>query len=346
MEFTAQQIAALLSGTIEGDPETSVNSFSKIEDGKPGSLSFLSNPKYEHYIYNTEASIVLVNSDFAPTSPVSATLIRVENAYASLAKLLEYVSRKKPSKIGIDCTAHIHPSVKLGANCYVGPYSCIAEGSVIGDNSSIYPHCAIDDGVVIGKNCILYPQVTVYAGCVIGDNCIIHAGAVIGSDGFGFAPEGGEYTKIPQLGNVVIEDNVEIGANTTIDRAMMGSTLIRKGVKIDNLVQLAHNVEVGSNTVMAAQVGVSGSVKIGEGCRFGGQSGLAGHLKIGDKVSIGAQAGVIGDIDDGLTVLGAPAINARGFMRSYAIFNRLPDIYRTIGTLQREIEDLKKKRTL
>ena len=346
MELTARQIAALLGGTVEGDPETRVNSFSKIEEGGPGSLTFLSNPKYEHYIYDTEASLVLVNADFVPTAPVHSTLIRVENAYASLAKLLEYANKLKPARKGLDSTAHIHPKASVGSDCYVGPYVCISEGVKIGGNTQIYPHCVINEGAVIGSNCILYPQVTVYAGCVIGDNCIIHAGAVIGSDGFGFAPEGASYTKIPQLGNVVIEDDVEIGANATIDCAMMGSTVIRKGVKIDNLVQIAHNVEVGSNTVMAAQVGVSGSVKIGSGCRFGGQSGLAGHIRIGDNVSIGAQAGVIGNIEDGSTVLGAPAVNARGFMRSYAIFNRLPDIYRTIGALQREIEELKKERTL
>ncbi|MDR2496867.1 MAG: UDP-3-O-(3-hydroxymyristoyl)glucosamine N-acyltransferase [Tannerellaceae bacterium] len=345
MEFTARQIAALLDGAVEGNPETRVNSFSKIEEGRQGSLTFLSNPKYEQFIYDTEASIVLVNDDFAPSAPVRSTLIRVPNAYASIARLLEYAGRLKPAPKGIAPTAHIAPTASIGADCYVGPYACIAEGVTIGANSRIYPHCVIDEGASVGSGSILYPQVTVYAGCVIGDNCIIHAGAVIGADGFGFAPEGESYTKIPQLGNVVIEDNVEIGANAAVDRAMIGSTVIRKGVKIDNLVQIAHNVEVGCNTVMAAQTGVSGSVKIGSGCRLGGQSGLAGHIRIGDNVSIGAQAGVIGNIDEGSIVLGAPAVNARGFMRSYAIFNRLPDIYRTIGALQRELEELKKERT-
>lgn len=345
MEFTAQQIAGFLNGTIEGDPNTKVTTFSKIEDGKPGSLTFLANPKYEHHIYNSEASIVLVNKDFTPSSPIKATLVKVANAYASLAILLNMVEQLKQKKEGIDSTAFIHTSANVGNDCYVGNFAYIGENTKIGDNCKVYPHVYIAENVTIGKNCIIYPHVTIYEGCVIGNNCILHAGSVIGSDGFGFAPEGDDYKKIPQLGNVIVEDDVEIGANTTIDRAVMDSTVIRKGVKLDNLVQIAHNVEVGEHTVMAAQVGIAGSVKVGKHCQFGGQAGLAGHIRIEDNVSIGAQAGVIGNIESGRTVLGAPAIDAKSFMRSSAIFGKLPDIYRTLGQLQREIEQLKSELT-
>lgn len=343
MEFTAQQIADFLNGTIEGNPQMKVTTFSKIEDGKPGSLTFLANPKYEHHIYNSEASIVLVNNDFAPSAPIKATLVKVANAYSSLAILLNMVEQLKKKKEGIDSTAFIDASANLGNNCYVGNFAYIGEKVKLGDNCKVYPHVYIADNVTIGNDCIIYPHVTIYEGCIIGNNCILHAGAVIGSDGFGFAPEGDNYKKIPQLGNVILEDDIEVGANTTIDRAVMDSTIIRKGVKLDNLVQIAHNVEVGEHTVMAAQVGIAGSVKIGKHCLFGGQAGLAGHIHIEDNVSIGAQAGVIGNIEVGRTVLGAPAIDAKAFMRSSAVFSRLPDMYRTLGQLQREIEQLKKE---
>ena len=309
MEFSAQQIASVLGGTVEGDPEVKVNNFSKIEEGKPGTLTFLANPKYEHFIYQTEASIVLVNNDF--------------------------------KKAGIDATAFIAGSATVGEGCYVGNFAYIGEDVKIGKNSRIYPHAYIGDHVTIGDNCTVYPHATIYNGCVIGNNCILHAGSVIGSDGFGFAPEGDNYKKIPQLGNVVLEDDVEIGANTTIDRAVMDSTIIRRGVKLDNLVQIAHNVEVGENTVMAAQVGIAGSVKIGSHCMFGGQAGLSGHIHVADHVVFGAQCGVISDVKEPATLLGAPAINAKAFMRSSAIFNRLPDMYRQMGQMQREIERLK-----
>jgi UDP-3-O-[3-hydroxymyristoyl] glucosamine N-acyltransferase len=341
MEFTAQQIADFLNGTIEGNPNAKVTAFSKIEDGKPGSLTFLANPKYEHYIYHSEASIVLVNNDFIPSAPIKATLVKVANAYASLAILLDRVEQLKKKKSGIDSTAFIDTSAHIGDNCYIGNFAYIGENVKVGDNCKIYPHVYIADNVTIGNDCIIYPHVTVYEECIIGNNCILHAGAVIGSDGFGFAPEGDNYKKIPQLGNVILEDDIEIGANTTIDRAVMGATIIRKGVKLDNLVQIAHNVEVGEHTVMAAQVGIAGSVKIGKHCQFGGQAGLAGHIHIQDNVTIGAQAGVIGNIESGRTILGSPAIDARSFMRSSAIFSRLPDMYRTLGQLQREIEQLK-----
>ncbi len=343
MEFSARQIADFLQGTIEGDPGITVSSFAKIEEGKPGSLSFLANPKYEQYLYETEASIVLINNDFNPSKPVKATLIRTANAYASLAQLLNMVEQSKAKKTGISSTASIAVSAAVGEGCYVGDFAYIGEQAHIGNNCRIYPNAYVGDFVTIEDNTTLYPHVCIYEGCKIGKDCIIHAGAVIGSDGFGFAPEGEEYTKIPQLGNVVIEDKVEIGANTTIDRAVMGSTIIRRGVKLDNLIQIAHNVEVGEHTVMAAQVGIAGSVKIGRHCMFGGQVGLSGHIQIADNVSLGAQAGVISNIKESTTVLGSPAINARDFMRSSAIFNKLPDIYRTIGQLQREVEELKKK---
>lgn len=343
MEFTAQQIAAFLRGTVEGDPEVKVSNFSKIEEGKPGTLTFLANPKYEHHIYHTEASIVLVNQDFTPTDPIHTTLIRVENAYTALAQLLNMVEQAKSKKSGVDSTAFIAPTASVGEDCYIGNMAYIGERVKLGNNCQVYPFAYIGDNVEIGDNTILYPHVTVYHDCRIGQHCILHAGSVIGADGFGFAPEGEQYKKIPQLGNVVIEDNVEIGANTTIDRAVMDSTIIRQGVKLDNLIQIAHNVEVGENTVMAAQVGIAGSVKVGKHCMFGGQVGLAGHIQIADDVTLGAQAGVISSVKEATTLLGAPAIQARNFMRSSAIFNRLPELYRTIGQLQREVETLKKE---
>lgn len=343
MEFSAQQIAGFLRGTIEGDPNVKVSSFSKIEEGKPGTLSFLANPKYEHYIYDTEASVVLVNNDFKPERTVRATLIRVPNAYAALAVLLDVVEQSKSKKSGVDSTAFIAASAHVGEDCYVGAFAYIGNGAHIGKGCMIYPHAYVGDQVTVGDDCVIYPHATIYENCHVGKRCILHAGSVIGADGFGFAPEGESYKKIPQLGNVILEDDVEIGANTTIDRAVMDSTIIRKGVKLDNLVQIAHNVEVGENTVMAAQVGIAGSVKVGKHCMFGGQVGLAGHIHITDHVVFGAQAGVISDVKEPTTLLGAPAINAKNFMRSSAIFNRLPEVYRELGQLRREIEQLKKE---
>ena len=342
MEFSAQQIAGFLNGTIEGDPNVKVSNFSKIEEGKPGTLTFLANLKYAHHIYNTEASIVLVNNDFKPEQPIRATLVKVENAYAALAMLLNLVEQSKSKKKGVDSTAFIAASATVSDDCYVGNFAYIGEGVKMGKNCMVYPHAYIGDHVTVGDNCVFYPHATVYENCTIGNNCILHAGSVVGADGFGFAPEGETYKKIPQLGNVIIEDDVEIGANTTIDRAVMDSTIIRRGVKLDNLVQIAHNVEVGENTVMAAQVGIAGSVKVGKHCMFGGQVGLAGHIHVADHVVFGAQAGVISDVKEATTLLGAP-INAKNFMRSSAIFNRLPDIYRSLGQMQREIEQLKKE---
>ena len=343
MEFSALQIATVLNGTIEGNPDVRVNNFSKIEEGKPGTLTFLANPKYEHFIYQTEASIVLVNNDFTPTGSIKATLIKVVNAYASLAILLNMVEQAKEKKVGIASTAYISTSATVNENCYIGNFAYVGENAKIGHDCKIYPNAYIGDNVILGDNCIIYPHVTIYEGCVIGHNCILHAGSVIGSDGFGFAPEGESYKKIPQLGNVILEDFVEVGANTTIDRAVMDSTIIRKGTKIDNLVQIAHNVEIGENTVMAAQVGIAGSTKVGSHCMFGGQVGLSGHIHIADNVVLGAQCGVISDVKEQTTLLGAPAINAKNFMRSSAIFNRLPDMYRQLNQMQREIEHLKKE---
>lgn len=346
MEFTAQQIASFLNGTVSGDPEVKVSNFSKIEAGRPGTLTFLANPKYEHHLYTTEASIVLVNNDFIPSESVKATLVRVPNAYAALATLLNMVEHSKVKKTGIDSTAFIAASATVGNDCYIGNFAFIGEKVVIGNNCKIYPYAYIGDDVTLAENTVIYPHVTIYEGCVIGKNCILHAGSVIGSDGFGFAPEGEKYNKIPQLGNVVLEDDVEIGANTTIDRAVMDSTIIHRGVKLDNLVQIAHNVEVGENTVMAAQVGIAGSTKIGSHCMFGGQVGIAGHIHIPDKVNFGAQSGTLGSgIKEAGTFLGSPALPVKDYMRSAIVFPKLPEMYRTISQLQREIEQLRKEIT-
>lgn len=341
VSFTAEQIATVLKGTVEGDPSVKVNNFSRIEEGKPGTLTFLANPKYIHHIYTTKASIVLVNEDFKPEQSISATLIRCANAYAALAVLMDMVEKTKPQKVGIEPMSYIADSASVGTDVYVGGFAYIADNAQIGNDVKIYPQSYIGEDVKIGNNTIIYPGVKIYSGCIIGNNCIIHAGAVIGSDGFGFAPENGVYKKIPQMGIVLIEDDVEIGANTTIDRAVMDATIIHKGVKLDNLIQIAHNVEVGENTVMAAQVGVSGSTKIGKNCMFGGQVGLGGHITIGDNANIGAQSGIISNIEPGAKILGAPAIPVKDFFRSSIIFPKLPEMYRQIAQLQKEIEALK-----
>ena len=342
MEFSAQQIAAFLNGTVEGNPEVTVKSFSKIEEGKPGTLTFLANPKYEHFIYSTKASIVLVNNDFTPTEQIPATLIRVENAYAALAILLNMVEQQK-QQTGIDSSAFIAPSASVGENCYIGHFAYVGKNTTIGKNCRIYPQAYIGDDVTIGDNCIIYPHVTIYDGCVIGNNNILHAGSVIGSDGFGFAPEGDLYKKIPQLGNVVLEDDVEIGANTCVDRATMGATVVKRGVKLDNLVQVAHNVEIGSNTVIASQTGIAGSAKIGEWCMFGGQVGVAGHIKVGDRVNVGAQSGIPGNTPSGVTLMGYPAIDPKQFARSSVIYKKLPEMYAELNSLKKEIENLKQQ---
>lgn len=342
MEFTAKQIADFLQGEVEGNPDVKVNNFAKIEEGKPGTLAFLSNPKYTHYIYDTKADIVLVNADFKAEKEIKATLIRVANSYEALAKLLELVEKSKPTKVGIEPMSYVASSAKIGKEVYVAGFAYVGENVVVGDNSKVFPHVFIGENVVIGNNVTLYSGVKIYAGCKIGDNSIIHAGAVIGSDGFGFAPQAdSSYHKIPQMGNVVIEKNVEIGANTVIDRAVMDSTIIREGVKLDNLIQIAHNVEIGKHTVIASQSGVSGSTKIGKNCVFGGQVGLAGHLKVGNNVKLGAQSGIMKNLKENSELIGSPAIPIRDWYKSSVIFGKLPEMYREIAQLKKEINELK-----
>ncbi|MBQ7349938.1 MAG: UDP-3-O-(3-hydroxymyristoyl)glucosamine N-acyltransferase [Bacteroides sp.] len=343
MEFSAKQIAEFIQGTIVGDENATVHTFAKIEEGIPGAISFLSNPKYTHYIYDTQSSIVLVNKDFEPEKEIKATLIKVDNAYESLAKLLNLYEMSKPKKTGIDPLAYIAPTAKIGKDVYIAPFACVGDNAEIGDNTSLHPHATVGSGAKIGRDCILYPHVTVYHDCRIGNNCILHAGSVIGADGFGFAPSPEGYEKIPQIGIVVLEDNVEIGANTCIDRATMGATIIRKGVKLDNLIQIAHNVEVGSHTVMASQVGVAGSTKVGEWCMFGGQVGVAGHITVGNRVNMGAQSGVNGSVKDGKALIGTPPIEFKNYFKSSAVFKKLPDMYLELGSLKKEIEELKKQ---
>jgi UDP-3-O-[3-hydroxymyristoyl] glucosamine N-acyltransferase len=345
MEFTAAQIAGFLKGEIEGNPEIIVNDIAKIEEGKSGALSFLANPKYEHYIYTTKSSVVLVNRDFHPSGEIVATLIKVDNAYEAFASLLNFIAMSKPAMKGIDPTAVIDSSADVGSDVYIGAYAVIGAGCTVGDGCSVYPHVYLGENTLLGKNCIIYPGVKIYHDCIIGEKCIIHAGAVIGSDGFGFAPQSeNEFMKIPQLGNVILEDHVEIGANSAIDRATMGSTVIRRGVKIDNLVQIGHNVEIGENTVMAGQTGVAGSSKVGRNCMFAGQTGIAGHLKIADGTRIGAQAGIASDIGKENSVyLGTPAMEHKQFLRSFVVFRVLPELRQKIETLERAIKELKEK---
>ena len=343
MEFSAKQIAEFIQGTIVGDENATVHTFAKIEEGIPGAISFLSNPKYTHYIYDTQSSIVLVNKDFEPEKEIKATLIKVDNAYESLAKLLNLYEMSKPKKTGVDPLAYIAPTAKIGENVYIAPFACVGNNAEIGDNTSLHPHATVGSGAKVGSNCILYPHATVYHDCRVGNNCILHAGSVVGADGFGFAPSPEGYEKIPQIGIAILEDNVEIGANTCIDRATMGATIIRKGVKLDNLIQIAHNVEVGSNTVMASQVGVAGSTKIGEWCMLGGQVGVAGHITIGNKVNMGAQSGVHGSIKDGEALIGTPPIGLKNYFKSSAVFKKLPEMYLELNSLKKEIEELKKQ---
>ena len=343
MEFTARQIAQVINGEIIGNENVTVNSFSKIEEGKPGSISFLANPKYTHYIYNTKASIVLIDKNAILEKPVETTLIKVDNAYECIAKLLQMYEAIKPKKTGIDPLAFVSTNAKIGKNCYIGAFAYVGDNVSIGDNTQIYPHTTICENTTIGESCTLYPNVTVYHGSLIGDRVILHAGSVIGSDGFGFAPSTNGYDKIPQIGVVTIENDVEIGANTCIDRSTMGSTYIRKGVKLDNLVQIAHNTDIGEHTVMSAQVGVAGSTKVGQWCMFGGQVGLAGHIVIGNKVFLGAQSGVPGNIKDGQQLIGTPPMRQRPYFKSQAVFRRLPELYKQINDLQKQVEKLQKQ---
>ena len=329
MEFTAKAIAEFLKGEVIGNPDVKVSNVAKIEEAKSGTLTFLANPKYNKYLYTTEASIVLINKTHEIENKVSATLIKVENAYESFAKLLELAEQAKPVKQGISSLAFIEKSAKIGEGVYIAPFVYVGENAVIGDDVKLYPHVFIDDHVTIKKNTTLNSGVKVYHECVIGENCIIHAGAVIGSDGFGFAPdENNVYRKIPQLGNVIVEDNVEIGSNTTIDRATMGSTFIKKGAKLDNLNQIGHNVHIGENTVIAAQSGVAGSTKVGKNCQFGGQSGVAPHIEIADGVKVTPQAGIPNTIKEpGSIVMGSPAFNIREYQKSFILYKQLPDLF-------------------
>ncbi len=340
MEFTAKMIAEVLGGTIEGDENARVHTLSKIENGKPGTLSFLANPAYTPYIYDTQASIVIVKNDFAPEKPVKATLIRVENPYASFAKLLEMYAQTKEREAGISAKADVAPTAKIGKNVYIGAFVSIGENTEIGDNCKIYPNTTIGYNCKIGSNTKIYQGCNIYDDTVIGNHCTLHAGVVVGSDGFGFAPQGEDYKKVPQIGNVIIEDWVEIGANTTIDRATLESTVIRKGVKLDNLIQIAHNVEIGENTVIAAQTGISGSTKVGKNCMIGGQVGMVGHITVADEVKIAAQSGIGKSIKEkGAVVEGSPAFGYRDFQRSYVHFRRFDRIVKRVDALERKLKN-------
>lgn len=344
MEFTARQIAAYLHGKIEGDEKVTVNNVSKIEEGKPGTLAFLANPKYQKYLNETRASIVLINEDFEVDKKVKATLIRVRDAYEAFASLLDLYEQSKPRKKGISSTVSLDETASLGKNLYIGDFVYVGEQAVVGDNVQLYPNVYLGDQVSIGKNCILYPGVKVMKECKIGDNCIIHAGTVIGSDGFGFALEQGSESrrKVPQVGNVIIGNDVEIGANVTIDRATMGSTRIGNGVKMDNLIQIAHNVEIGDNSVVVAQAGVAGSTKVGKNVILAAQAGIVGHLTISDGVIVGAQAGVTHNLKEKEIVLGSPAFDIRDFRKSSAVFKKLYELYSQVNRMQRELDELKK----
>ena len=326
MEFTAKQIAEFIGGRIEGNENAAVNTFAKIEEGREGAISFLSNPKYTHYLYDTKSTIVLINEDVELEKPVSPTLIRVKNAYECVAKLLQLYDSMKPKKTGVDALAFVSPTAKIGKDVYIGPFAYIGENVEIGDGTRIFPH------------------VTIYDGTRIGQRVTIHAGAVIGADGFGFAPNTEGYEKIPQIGIVIIEDDVEIGANTCIDRSTMDQTLIHRGVKLDNLIQVGHNCEIGENTVMSAQAGMAGSTKVGAWCMVGGQAGFSGHITIADKTIVGAQSGVISNTKgNGEQLIGAPAVNPKMYFKARALDAKLPEMYRQIAALQRELDELKKK---
>jgi len=343
MSFTAAQIAQLVEGTVEGNPMASVHAFGKIEEACSGQLSFLANPKYEEYFYLTNASVIIVNDSFQLRQKKETTLIRVPNAYLAFATLLtKYQELLQQQLTGIEQPSFVATTAALGSEIYLGAFSYVSNGAKIGDQTKIYPNCFIGEDVVIGKRCVIHPGVKIYHKCVLGNDVIVHAGTVIGSDGFGFAPQSdGNFTKVPQIGNVVVEDHVEIGANTTIDRATIGSTIIRKGAKLDNLIQVAHNVEIGSNTVVAAQAGISGSTKVGKGVMIGGQAGIAGHLTLGDESKINAQSGVVKSLGAGKAVYGTPAYDYTQFLRSQVISRKLPELEKRIQELEKIIADLK-----
>ena len=347
MTFTANQIALLINGKVEGDAAAAVSSFGKIEEAKAGELSFLSNPKYEEYLYTSSASVILINDGFELKQPVKATLIRVTDAYSSFAILLnKYQEIAQQQITGIQEPVYISKTASYGNNVFIGAFAYLGENSSIGDNTKIYPNAYIGDNVKIGNNSTIYPGAKIYHNTVIGNNVIIHAGTIIGSDGFGFAPlPDGSYLKIPQIGNVIIEDNVEIGSNTTIDRATMGSTIIKTGAKLDNLIQVAHNVEIGSSTVIAAQTGISGSTKIGNRVLIGGQAGIVGHITLGDGAKINAQSGVSKSIEPGKSVTGSPAYDMTAALRSQAVARKLPDLEKRIKELEAIIKQLLEGKT-
>ena len=340
MEFTAEMIAGLLGGEVVGDKNAAVHTVSSIEGGKKGSLTYLTNPKYEQYIYTTEASIVLVANSFEPTAPVAATLIKVEDVGVAVLKLLEMYNAMKPQKKGISKMCSISEKATVAEDCYVGDFAVIEAGASVGKGCKIYPQVYIGDGVKVGEGTTLYPGVKIYEGCRIGNNCIIHAGAVIGADGFGFLPKpDGTFDKIPQLGNVIIEDNVEIGANTCIDRAKTDSTIIRKGVMLDNLIQVGHNVEIGENTVSSAQMGIAGTSKVGRNCFLAGQVGIADHVTIGNYAKIGSKTGIDKDVPDGEIRFGSPALPGIQYHRSFAVFKDLPNISRRLSAVEKALKD-------
>ena len=338
MKFTAQQIAILVHGTIEGNPETEVSTLAKIEQGAEGALSFLGNPKYTHYIYSTSASVVIVNQDFVPEHPISATLIRVENAYNAFAALLDHYNKLSIDKKGISAHAAIHSSATIGDDCFIGDFVSIGENVRIGNKVKIHAGSVLGDNVVVGDETIIYAGVKIYHLCEIGASCTLHGGVVIGADGFGFAPQDDKhYEKVAQIGNVIIKDKVEIGANTTIDRATLGSTIIHRGVKLDNLIQIAHNVEIGENTVIAAQSGIAGSTRIGSNCMIGGQVGLTGHLLIGNNVKIAAQSGISTNVADDAIIMGSPAFDISLYRKTYVHFRNLTKIVDRINVLEKTL---------
>ena len=340
MKFTAAQIAGILNGTVDGDEGVQVSKLAKIEEGSKGSLTFLANPKYTHYIYSTQASITIVNNDFVASNELSTTLIRVENAYKAFSQLLEYYNQVKMNKTGIENPVFISESAKYGENLYLGAFSYIGENVKIGDNVKIYPNVYIGDNVTVGNNTTLFTGAKIYSETIIGESCVINSGVVIGADGFGFTPnEKGEYHKVPQTGNVIIEDNVDIGPGTTIDRATLGSTIIKKGVKLDNQIQIAHNVTIGENTVIAAQTGVAGSTKIGNNCIIGGQVGIAGHIVIGDNVKIQAQSGIGRNVKDNETLQGSPAFGYGDYNKSYVYFKNLPKIMERFNIVEKKLDN-------
>lgn len=337
MEFTASQIAGILEGEIEGNPEIAVHKLSKIEEGEAGSLTFLANPKYTPYVYSTEASIIIVNKDFVPEQSLSTTLIKVEDAYKSFSKLLAYYDQVKSTKTGIENPVYISDSAVYGSDCYLGAFCYVGNNVRLGDNVKIYPNAFIGDNVVIGDNTIVFAGAKIYSETQIGRDCVVHSGAIIGADGFGFAPENdGAYSKVPQTGNVILEDHVDVGAGTTIDRATLGSTVLRRGVKLDNQIQIAHNVEIGEHTVIAAQTGVAGSTKIGKHCMIGGQVGIVGHILIGDRVKIQAQSGIGRNVRDDEVLQGSPALNYGDFNKSYVHFKNLPRLVSRVETLEKQ----------